>query len=78
MDLFPKLSKLKEIADAKKASLSQIAINWSLRQKGLTSAIVGTQSEKHLIENIQASGIKLSPTELSDLDRVSRKVIASL
>ena len=69
---------LKAIADAKKATLSQIAINWSLRQKGLTSAIVGTQSEKHLIENIQASGVKLSPAELSDLDRISRKVIASL
>jgi myo-inositol catabolism protein IolS len=69
---------LKEIADAKKATLSQIAINWSLCQKGLTSAIVGTQSEKHLMENIQASGIELSPAELSVLDRVSQKVISSL
>lgn len=69
---------LKEIADAKEATLSQVAINWLLNQKGLTSAIVGTQSEKHLIENIQASGIGLTSAEISDLDRVSRKVIDSL
>lgn len=69
---------LKEIADSKKATLSQIAISWLLNREGLTSAIVGTQSEKHLIENIQASDIRLSLAELSNLDQVSRKVIASL
>ncbi len=69
---------LKEIADSQNATLSQIAISWLLHQEGLTSAIVGTQSEKHLIENIQGSDIKLSPAEISNLDQVSRKVIASL
>lgn len=69
---------LKEIADSQKATLSQIAISWLLRQEGLTSAIVGTQSEKHLLENIQASNIRLTPAELSQLDQVSRKVLASL
>lgn len=69
---------LKEIADSQKATLSQIAISRLLRQEGLTSAIVGTQSEKHLLENIQASNIRLTPAELSQLDQVSRKVLASL
>ena len=69
---------LKEIADSQKATLSQIAISWLLRQEGLTSAIVGTQSERHLLENIQATDIRLSPEELKGLDQVSRKVIASL
>ncbi len=69
---------LKEIADSQKATLSQIAIGWLLHQAGLTSAIVGTQSEKHLLENIQAGDIRLAPAELSKLDQISRKVLASL
>lgn len=69
---------LKEIAESKKATLSQIAISWLLHQEGLTSAIVGTQSETHLLENIQASNIRLTPAELCQLDQVSRKVLASL
>ena len=69
---------LKEIAATKQASLSQIAIAWLLHQEGLTSAIVGTQSEKHLIDNCQASGVTLSEDELAVLDQVSSKVIASL
>lgn len=69
---------LKKIAETKGATLSQIAINWLLYQPGLTSAIVGTQSEKHLIENIQSEKVILSRAELDELDRVSRKVIDSL
>ena len=69
---------LKEIAESKKATLSQIAISWLLHQEGLTSAIVGTQNEKHLLENIQASGTRLTAAELSQLDQVSRKVLVSL
>ena len=69
---------LKEIAESKKATLSQIAISWLLHQEGLTSAIVGTKNEKHLLENIQAIDIRLTPAELSQLDQVSQKVLASL
>ncbi len=69
---------MKEIADAKKTTLSQIAISWLLHQKGLTSAIVGTQSEKHLIENIKSVDVELSADELKKLDAVSSKVLSSL
>ncbi|HYH04238.1 MAG TPA: aldo/keto reductase, partial [Bacillota bacterium] len=69
---------LKDIADTRGATIAQIAISWLLHQEGLTAAIVGTQSEKHLVSNIQAAEIKLSPAELSSLDQVSRKVLTAL
>lgn len=69
---------MKEIADAKEVTLSHIAISWLLHQKGLTSAIVGTQSEKHLMENIQAVDVTLSAQELEVLNAVSTKVLNSL
>jgi len=60
------------------AQLSQIAISWLLHQKGLTSAIVGTQSEKHLIENIRSAGMTLSSDEREILNRISTKILDSL
>ncbi|NLW55108.1 MAG: aldo/keto reductase [Firmicutes bacterium] len=69
---------IKEIAEAKGVSLSQVALAWLLAQPGLTSAIVGTQKEQHLLDNLQATELQLTQEELEKLDRVSRKVIASL
>ncbi len=69
---------LKEIADLKGTSLSQIAISWLLHQPGLTAAIVGTQSEKHLIDNIQSVNVILTQDEMDELDSVSKQVIAEL
>jgi len=72
------INLIKDIADEKRATLSQIAISWLLHQKGLTSAIVGTQSEKHLVENIMSSDMELSQDELERLDSISSKVLNSL
>lgn len=68
---------LKEIADSKGASLSQIAINWLFHQKGFTSAIVGTQNEKHFLENLNSVEISLSNDEVVRLDTVSKQVLKS-
>ncbi|TBL79970.1 aldo/keto reductase [Paenibacillus thalictri] len=70
------LEKLKEIADAKGAAISQIAISWLLHREGLTTAIVGTQSVKHLQENADSVGISLSADELQALNEVSGQVLA--
>lgn len=69
---------LKEIADAKGCTLSQVAISWLFYQKGFTSAIVGTQSEKHLLNNIKAIEIELSQREVERLNQVSLEIINSL
>lgn len=72
------INLIKEIADTKGTNLSQIAISWLLHQKGLTSTIVGTQSEKHLFENIHSTDIDLSSDELDRLEKISTKVLDSL
>jgi myo-inositol catabolism protein IolS len=69
---------LKEIADSKNKSISQIAISWLLHQNALTTAIVGSQSIKHMKENVEAVDILLTSEELNALDTVSRKVIAEI
>ncbi|WP_248925235.1 aldo/keto reductase [Paenibacillus hamazuiensis] len=70
--------KLKEIADAKGKTVSQVAISWLLHQDGLTTAIVGTQNVKHLRENADAVDIELSPQELAELNAASDKALAAI
>ena len=72
------LEAMKKIADAMKINCGQLAIAWLFHQKGLCSALVGTQSEKHFLENIRAVGLSLSSGDLSVLDKVSAKVIAAI
>ncbi|GHT71730.1 oxidoreductase [Spirochaetia bacterium] len=72
------LDAMKEIADRIHIPLSQLAIGWLFSKPGLTSALLGTQSEKHLMENINAVGLSLPPQDLAILDRVSAKVLAAI
>jgi len=41
-------------------SLAQIAINWVINKKGITTAIVGAKTSKQVLENIEAIGWSLS------------------
>ena len=72
------LDVMKKIADSLNITCTQVALAWLFSKKGLSSALVGTQSEKHLLENIKAVGVSLSKEDLSVLDRLSAKVIAEI
>ena len=72
------LEAMKKIADSMKISSGQLALAWLFGKKGLTSALVGTQSEKHFLENLKAIGISLSREDMAVLDEVSAGVIAEI
>jgi myo-inositol catabolism protein IolS len=69
---------VQKLAQAKKVTMSEIAISWLLHRPSMTSSIVGTQNVKHLAKNVQAVDIQLSAEELKELDQISSKVIASI
>jgi myo-inositol catabolism protein IolS len=69
---------LQQIAKDKEKAISQIAISWLLHQNALTTAIVGSQSIKHMKENVEAVDIQLTSEELNALDTLSRKAIAEI
>ncbi|MDR1904800.1 MAG: aldo/keto reductase [Treponema sp.] len=74
----PLLNVMKEIADRMGIPLSQLAISWLFHKPGLTSALVGTQSEKHLRENIDAVTVKIAPADMAALDKVSAEVLTAI
>jgi aryl-alcohol dehydrogenase-like predicted oxidoreductase len=65
------LEKIRPMAEEKGASLSQLVIAWTLRQPGITVALVGARSEDQVVQNAGAMDIKLSDDEVN---RISRKL----
>ena len=72
------LDTMKTIADRKQVLLSQLAIAWLLQKDALTSAIVGTQSEKHFFENIDSLKIVLTGDEVAALNDASARALAKI
>jgi aryl-alcohol dehydrogenase-like predicted oxidoreductase len=59
---------VKEIADAKNVTPSQLALAWVLQQGDDIVPIPGTTNPKHLEENVKAAEIELSREELNRLE----------
>lgn len=74
----PLLEKLLEISRKTGRSISQLAIAWVLAQRGMSSTIVGTQNEKHFLDNLAGADMTLGREELEVLDRISKEVISTL
>jgi aryl-alcohol dehydrogenase-like predicted oxidoreductase len=74
----PLLNAMKEIAEDKHISISQLAISWLLHKKSLCSAIIGTQSEEHFLGNIESLKVFLSGEDIASLDAISAKVLAEI
>jgi aryl-alcohol dehydrogenase-like predicted oxidoreductase len=65
---------LKTWADRKQATPAQIALAWLLAQKPWIVPIPGTTQLPHMLENIGASGVRLTPSETAELGRAVRAI----
>lgn len=62
---------LRAIAQERGKSVSQIALNWVLRQPGVTAPIFGARTSAQLADNLGSVGWSLSPEEVEQLNAVS-------
>ena len=62
---------LREMAEAKKASVAQLALAWLLHQKPVTSVILGAKRIDQLKDNLAAVDVEFTKDELIRLDKVS-------
>ena len=60
--------KVKEIADEKGVSLSQLALAWSLAKYDHVQSLIGTTSPAHLQQAIDALSITLSPADIARIE----------
>ena len=59
------LDKIKPIAEAQKATMAQLVLNWTMNQPGITCVLTGARNEKQVLENLKATTLKVSDEELS-------------
>jgi aryl-alcohol dehydrogenase-like predicted oxidoreductase len=59
---------LKRWAERKQATRAQIALAWLMAQKPWIVPIPGTTQMSHMLENIGAAEVRLTPTELTELN----------
>ena len=52
-------------------SVANVALNWVIRQPGMTSTIIGAKNIKQLNDNISAVNLQLTPDELKQLNDAS-------
>ena len=59
------LERIKPIADEKKISLSQLVLNWTLRQTGITMALAGGRTAAQVTENAKAMDVSITEEEMT-------------
>ena len=71
------VARLKEIAEQKRITPSQLALAWVLAQGDDIVPIPGTKRRKYLEENVAAAEIKLSASELARIEEVAPRGFAA-
>jgi len=71
------VARLKQIADEKGITPSQLALAWVLAQGDDMVPIPGTKRRKYLEENIAAAGVKLSKSDLARIEESAPKGFAA-
>ncbi len=69
--LYNVIDCLEEIAGETRKTVPQLAINWLLHNKTVSNIVIGARNEKQLIENIGATGWRLSQEHIEKLNAVS-------
>lgn len=71
-ELLQKIRKLNEIAKERGESLAQMALAWVLRQKAVSSVLVGASKPEQILDNIKVTNsAPFSEEELKQIDEIS-------
>jgi aryl-alcohol dehydrogenase-like predicted oxidoreductase len=70
--VFKVVDALDEVAAEVGKTVPQVALNWLLQRPTVSTVIIGARNEKQLIDNIGATGWKLTPDQVKKLDHASK------
>jgi aryl-alcohol dehydrogenase-like predicted oxidoreductase len=68
--LLERVQRLRPLADAAGLSMAQFAIAWTLRNTGVSSAIIGASRPEQVTENAAAAGVRLEADVLARIDEL--------
>jgi aryl-alcohol dehydrogenase-like predicted oxidoreductase len=64
------LEKIRPIADERKVTLSQLVLNWTIQQPGITCALAGARNPSQVLDNIGATEFHLTTDEISNINSI--------
>jgi aryl-alcohol dehydrogenase-like predicted oxidoreductase len=67
---FNTIEKLKTFAEDRNISLSHLAINWVINQKGVTSALLGMNTPGQVEDNMKSLEIKMTKKEKEEIGKI--------
>jgi aryl-alcohol dehydrogenase-like predicted oxidoreductase len=62
--------ELEKIANERKVSLSQLVLNWTILQPGITCALSGARDEKQVLENVKAAEFRIDKEEIARINKL--------
>jgi len=71
------LDELHPIAERHGITLGQLALAWVIGQPG-TCAIAGARNAEQVVENAKAAEVRLTPSDLAEMDAIGRRVTDQL
>jgi aryl-alcohol dehydrogenase-like predicted oxidoreductase len=63
------LDKIKPIAAERNVTLSQLVLNWTIQQPGITCALAGARNPAQVLENIGATEFSLTREEIQNINK---------
>lgn len=69
-DVLSAVQQLSDLAAGMGISVGQLALAWTLRQPGVSSALIGATKAHQVEENVKAVDVELSEATLSDIERL--------
>ena len=71
LEMLPKIKKLNEIAIERGQSLAQMAIAWLLKDKRITSVLIGASKTEQILDSIKATeNTNFSKEELDRINQI--------
>ena len=75
-ELLDKIRKLNEVAKRRGQTLAQMALAWTLREGGVTSALIGASHKAQIEENVKAlDNLEFSREELIMIDHIVKGLL---
>lgn len=69
------VQKLKPLAQKAGCTVGQLALAWCLRQRAVTSVIVGATKVEYVDENVAAADLQIDPSIFDEMDRILESVV---
>jgi voltage-dependent potassium channel beta subunit len=69
-EILTRVQQLKPVAEQAGLTLAQLAVAWTLQNPNVSAAIVGATRPEQVRENAKASGVRLDPAVLTQIDDI--------